>query len=66
MKITIAYLPGEERNAGIIRAFVKGLLPDVKVRESDRHDPYKHTYLTTRKRAEADSLVERDISENSK
>ena len=49
MKITIAYLPDEERNVGIIRAFVKSLLPETKVRESERHSPYKHIYLTTKK-----------------
>jgi len=49
MKITIAYLPDEDRNVGIIRAFVKGLFPETKVRESDRHAPFKHIYLTTKK-----------------
>ena len=49
MKITIAYLPGEERNAGIIRAFVEGLFSETKVRESERHSPYKHIYLATKK-----------------
>lgn len=49
MKITIAYLPGEERSAGAIRAFIEGIIPGTKVRESDRHAPYKHIYLTTRK-----------------
>lgn len=49
MKITIAYLPGEERNAGIIKAFIKGLMPGAKVRESDRHAPLSHIYITTRK-----------------
>ena len=49
MKITIAYLPEEEREAGIIEAFIKGLLPGAKPRKSDRHAPYKHIYLTSKK-----------------
>lgn len=49
MKITIAYLPGEERNAGIIRAFVQNLISGVKVWESNRHAPFKHIYMTTKK-----------------
>lgn len=49
MKVTIAYLPGEERKAGIIEAFIKGLIPGAKVHESDRHAPFKHIYLTSKK-----------------
>ena len=48
MKITIAYLPGEERESEIIRHFVESLIWPVKVRESERHAPYKHIYVTTR------------------
>ena len=49
MKITIAYLPEEERSAGTVKSFVEGILPGTRVRESDRHAPYKHIYLTTKK-----------------
>lgn len=49
MKITIAYLPGEERNAVIVESFIKGLVPDAKVRKSNNHAPIEHIYLTTRK-----------------
>lgn len=48
MKITIAYLPEEEREADIIHVFSRGLLDNVKVRKSDRHPPYLHIYLTTK------------------
>ena len=49
MKVTITYLPGEERKANIVKAFIRGLFGDnYKVRESDRHTPYKHIYLATR------------------
>lgn len=49
MKITIAYLPGEEREADIITRFARGLCAPVKTRESDRHPPFRHIYLTTKK-----------------
>lgn len=49
MKITIAYLPEEEREANIIRWFIHGLCPGEKIRKSDRHPPFKHVYLTTKK-----------------
>lgn len=49
MKITIAYTPGEEREADIIKAFAKGLLGRVKERKSDRHAPFMHIYITTGK-----------------
>lgn len=49
MKVTIAYLPGEEQKAGNIKALIKDVLAGVKVRESDRHAPYMHVYLTTKK-----------------
>lgn len=51
MKITIAYLPEEQQRANSLLRYLQSFLGvDVdKVRESDRHAPYKHTYLTTRK-----------------
>lgn len=49
MKITIAYLPEEEREADIIHVFSRSLLDNVKVRKSDRHPPFKHIYLTTKR-----------------
>ena len=51
MKITIAYLPDEQQKANNLLRCLQSFLGDNldKVRESDRHAPYKHTYLTTRK-----------------
>ena len=49
MKITITYLPEEEREAHIIHIFSQSLLGNVKVRKSDRHPPFKHIYLTTKR-----------------
>ena len=52
MKISISYMPSdaeELRKVNIIRAFLEGLLPGVKVRISHRYDPFLHVYLTTKK-----------------
>ena len=49
MKITISYIDGEAREAAIIQRFADSLLGGAKVRKSDRHPPFKHIYLTTRK-----------------
>ena len=49
MKITISYLPEEEREAHIIHIFSQGLLDNVKVRKSDRHPPCWHVFLATNK-----------------
>lgn len=49
MKVKIAYLPGEEREAEILHRFTKALLNPVKVQRSDRHPPYKHIYISTEK-----------------
>lgn len=49
MKITIAHTAEEEQEARIIQRFVCGLCKPVKVRKSDRHPPFEHIYLTTKK-----------------
>lgn len=49
MKITIAYIPEEEREADLICRFVHGMCPGGKIRKSDRHPPFKHIYLTTKR-----------------
>ena len=51
MKITIAYLPEEQQKANnLLRCLYSFLGNGVdKVRESDRHAPFNHIYLTTRK-----------------
>ena len=51
MKITIAYLPEEQQKANSLLRCLYSFLGDGvdKVRESDRHAPYNHIYLTTRK-----------------
>lgn len=50
MKITISYLPDEQQKAKSIMRLLLGFLADSvdKVRESDRHPPFKQFYLTTK------------------
>ena len=48
VKITIAYIDGEEREADVIQRFANRLLGGAKVRKSDRNPPWKHIYLTTK------------------
>ena len=52
MKITISFLPGEFRAVAALRAFVTALLPGAKVRESEKHPPYKQIYITTKRPAD--------------
>ena len=51
MKITIAYLPEEQQKAKNLLRFLQSFLADSidKVKESNKHSPYTHIYLTTRK-----------------
>ena len=49
MKITIAYTPEEAQQANAALAALRRNHPGAKVCESDRHPPFKHIYLTTRK-----------------
>lgn len=48
MKITIAYLPDEQEAVTTSVAALRHIFPNVKVRKSDRHPPFKHIYLTTK------------------
>lgn len=49
MKIKISYKQDEEKNAGAAVMALLRVLPGAKVRKSDRHAPFIHTYLTTPK-----------------
>ena len=55
MKITISYLQEEQQKANNLLRCLQSFLGDSldMVRESDRHAPFKHTYLTTRKAGKA-------------
>ncbi len=49
MKIKISYEPEEKKEAAAsVIAFLR-LHPGAKVRKSDRHAPFYHTYITTTK-----------------
>ncbi|HIR40896.1 MAG TPA: hypothetical protein IAB36_03610 [Candidatus Egerieicola pullicola] len=47
MKIKIAYLPQEEAQAKRLEAFLK-CLPEVKVKYSFAHPPFRHLYFETK------------------
>lgn len=49
MKITIAYIPDEQREVAAILAVLRQLHPGAKARNSERHPPFKHIYITTKK-----------------
>lgn len=49
MKITIAYIPDEEEAVTTSVAALRRIFPDIGTRKSDRHPPFKHIYLTTKK-----------------
>ena len=49
MKITIAYQPEEAQVANMLKHTICSILDSTKVKESDRHAPFKHTYITTGK-----------------
>jgi len=51
MKITIAYGPGEEQAAVLIQRFADNLLGGPRVHKSDRHPPFRHIYMTTKREA---------------
>lgn len=61
MKITIAHLPGEERAADIIKRAICCTLGKVKVKESDRHAPYRHIYIATKKQPDTPCKKENNV-----
>lgn len=50
MKITIAHLPNEMQEADVAKRAICSALGKVKVKKSDLHPPYKHIYITTKKK----------------
>jgi hypothetical protein len=52
MKVTVAYRaddPIDTMSARTVYAVLRLVLGKMKVKESDRHPPFRHLYLTTRK-----------------
>ena len=48
MRITIAYIEGEERKADTIKDIICGLLGAVKLRRSEKHKPFLHIYISSK------------------
>lgn len=49
MKVTITYLPEEEREARVAKAFICALCDGMRVKERDTNPPFKSVYLSTKK-----------------
>ncbi len=49
MKIILAYIPEEEGAAAADLAALRKNHPGARVHKSDRHPPFKHIYIATRK-----------------
>lgn len=49
MKITVAYLPEEEREASAALDALCRQHPAAKIRKSENHPPFKHIYFATGK-----------------
>lgn len=50
MKIKITYQDGEELAARTVEEWCRIIFPGIKIRKSDRHPPYLHIYLTTKRK----------------
>ncbi len=59
MKVTIAYLPEEAQDVAMTMATIRSKFPRIKMRESDRHPPFRHIYLTTKNPANRSDSTER-------
>ena len=53
MKIMIAYTDESSAAAATAVAALKEVLPDVKMKKSEKHPPFKHIYLNTPKETDA-------------
>lgn len=49
MKCSFSYLPEEEGQALAAVKAVRAAVPVLVIRKSERHPPFKHIYLTTKK-----------------
>lgn len=49
MKITFAFVDGEEQAARTLVRLIDSFLGGVKVHETNTHPPFKHIYLTSKK-----------------
>lgn len=51
MKIRIAFRPEEEGQARAVAAMARHLLGDVRIHDIDKHEPFRHLYITTKRPA---------------
>lgn len=51
LKIRIAYQPEEEQKAQAVAAMARHLLGDVRIHGADKHEPFRHLYITTKRPA---------------
>ena len=51
MKIRIAYISEEEGQARAVAAMLRHLLGDVRIHDTDKHEPFRHLYITTKRPA---------------
>lgn len=49
MKITIAYTADEATKALTVLGIIRDYLPDTTVHKSERHPPYTHLYVSTKR-----------------
>ncbi len=49
MKVTIAHTAEEQEEADTVLSALRPLLAWEKIRKTDRHPPFLHLYLTTKK-----------------
>lgn len=49
MKVTITYLPEEEREAKVAKAFICSLCEKMRCKERDTRPPFKSIYLATKR-----------------
>ena len=48
MKIRVSYTPDEEETAARIVAFLEGILPVLKIKNTPGKPPYNNVYITTK------------------
>lgn len=61
MKVKISYESDEEREAILIQRFVSRLVHGIRVHKSERHAPYLHLYLTTKKAGKPHEIKDFEI-----
>ena len=51
MKIKIAYQPEEEKQAYTVAEMLCQLLGEVRILDTDKHEPFRHLYISTKRPA---------------